>query len=334
MQTDIIVIGTGPVGLFSIFQAGMLGMKTESIDALEVIGGQCAVLYPEKPIYDIPGYPKILAQELIDQLLKQAMPFNPKFHLNQVVTAIEPINNTFKVTTSKGTQITAKGVIIAGGCGSFAPNRPPLAGIDEYEGKSVFYAVSKINDFVGQNIVIAGGGDSAVDWALSLSKVANKIYVVHRRDKFRAAPESIRQMHEIATTGKIELITGYQLSQLVGEQGKLNKVIVKDLDGQEKSLGADKLLPFFGLAQELGPMLSWGLNIKAHHICVEPTYFETNTPGIYAVGDIASYPGKLKLILTGFAEVASVMHHVYSRVFDGKALHFEHSTSKSNLVNG
>lgn len=331
METDIVIVGAGPVGLFSVFEAGMLGMRCHVIDSLEGIGGQCTALYPEKPIYDIPAHPKIMAGDLIEKLKEQAAPFNPTYHLNEQVTGLQELEDgRFELKTSSGIEITAKAIFIAAGCGSFAPNKPPLAGIEEFEGKSVFYSVFRVDDFTSKSIVIAGGGDSAVDWALSLSKVASKIYVVHRRDKFRAAPETVRQMQEIAATGKIELVTGYQLDSLVGKDGVLEAVIVKDLDGATRELAAGKLLPFFGLAQELGPLLNWGLNVKLHHIEVKPPYFETNVPGVYAVGDIGSYHGKLKLILTGFAEAASAMHHAYSRVFNGKALHFEYSTSKFN----
>jgi thioredoxin reductase (NADPH) len=328
MNTDIVIIGAGPVGLFAIFQAGMLGMRCHVIDSREIIGGQCTTLYPEKPIYDIPAYPKILAADLIDQLSQQAAPFNPTYYLQQQVISLTQDGNSFKITTSKDMVIEAKVVIIAAGPGAFGPNRPPLDGIENFEGKSVFYFVTRRQDFAAKKLVIAGGGDSAVDWAISLSEVAEKVFLVHRRDKFRASPESVRQLKQLADTGKIELVINYQLDHLIGKNGELEKVGLKDLNGKSKILPADILLPCFGLSQELGPIAGWGLDFKSHHIVVAPPYFETNISGIYAIGDIASYPGKLKLILTGFAEAASSLHHAYSKVFDGKALHFEYSTTK------
>lgn len=327
MYTDIVIIGAGPSGIFSAFQAGMLGIKSYIIDTLDVPGGQCAILYPEKPIYDIPAYPEILSQGLVDNLIKQAAPFKPEYLMSQAVTGLRQDNNIFELTTSKGNIVYAKAVIVAAGAGAFGPNRPPLEGIEKFEGKSVFYFVSKKDNFADKKIVIAGGGDSALDWAIALSNIA-KVYLVHRRNKFRAAPASIQKIHELASKGNIELIINYQLSALKGNNGFLQEVIVSDLDGNSRSLQADILLPFFGLAQNLGPILDFGLNIKTHHINVNYPYFETNIPGIYAVGDIAIYQGKLKLILTGFAESASALHHAYSRVFDGKALHFEYSTTK------
>lgn len=327
-NTDIIIIGTGPVGLFAIFQAGMLGMKSHVIDSQEAVGGQCTTLYPEKPIYDIPAYPKIMAADLIEQLELQAKPFAPTYHLGQQAVRLEMDGGLYTITTSKNIRITAKAIIIAAGCGAFGPNRPPLEGIEEFEGKSVFYVVKNRSNFAGKEIVIAGGGDSAVDWAISLSEIAKTIFLVHRRDKFKAAPESLRQLNELANNGKIQVVTNYQLSNLVGKNGVLEAVEVKNFEGNTRSLPANILLPFFGLSQELGPIADWQLNIKHHHILVDNTHFQTNIPNIYAIGDIANYPSKLKLILTGFAEAASSLHHAYGKVFEGKALHFEYSTTK------
>lgn len=327
MQTDIVIIGAGPVGIFSAFQAGMLGMKSCIIDALDVPGGQCSALYPEKPIYDIPAYPETLAQDLINNLIKQASPFDPIYLMSSQVIGLESIDSGFRLITSKDDIIEAKAVIIAAGAGSFGPNRPPLENIELYEGKSVFYSVTKPDEFAGKNIIIAGGGDSAVDWAISLSSIA-QVSLVHRRAKFRAAPASIQKIHELVEAGKIELVTNFQLAELNGSKGVLKEVIVADLDGNKKHLNADILLPFFGLSQNLGPILKFGLDVKGHCIKSDYPHFETNIPGIYAVGDIAVYAGKLKLILTGFAEVAAALHHAYARVFDGKALHFEYSTMK------
>ena len=327
MQFDVVIIGAGPSGLFSAFQAGMLGMKSAIIDTLEVVGGQCAALYPEKPIYDIPAYPQILSQDLVNKLLEQATPFSPEYFLSEQVVGLEDHGNFFKLTTSMGTVLQAKVVIIAAGAGSFGTNRPPLEKRESYEGKSIFYLVTNREYFAGKNVIIAGGGDSALDWAISLSEIAN-ISIVHRRTKFRAAPATVQKIHELDSLNKIKLITNYQLDGLKGENGILEEVIVADLDGNKKILKADILLPFFGLAQNLGPILDFGLNVNNHHIKVDYPYFETNVKGIYAVGDVATYEGKLKLILTSFAESASALHHAYSRVFDGKALHFEYSTTK------
>ncbi len=324
---DVLIIGAGPVGLFSAFQAGMLGMSCGIIDSLETIGGQCSALYPEKPIYDIPAYPKILAQDLVKELSQQAKPFKPEYFLSQQVISLEKHDNKFIIATSLGNKLQGKIILIAAGAGSFGPNRPPLANIESYEGNSIFYLVNDRNKFTDKNIVIAGGGDSAIDWAISLSEIA-KISLVHRRNKFRAAPASVEKIRDLSAAGKIDLVTNYQLNNLVGDNGFLKEIIVADLDGNKKSLKADILLPFFGLAQNLGPILDFGLNIKAHHIEVKQPYFQTNIEGIYAIGDVATYPGKLKLILTGFAESASALHHSYSRVFEGKALHFEYSTTK------
>ncbi len=329
-KTDLVIIGAGPAGLFSVFEAGMLKIKSHVIDTLEIIGGQCTALYPEKPIYDIPAHPKILATDLIEMLEAQAAPFHPVYHLNQRVEKfVKNADGSFTVTTSKNTEINCKAVIIAAGCGAFGPNRPPLEGLEEYEGKSVFYAVRNKAEFAGKKVVIAGGGDSAVDWALSLAEIAAKVYVVHRRDKFRCAPESADQMKKLAEAGKIELVIPYQLDGLEGSNGKLSAVLVKDFDGNVKSLEADYLLPFFGLAMELGPIANWGLNLNKHHIEIEDaSTMCTSIEGIYAIGDIATYKNKLKLILTGFAEAASAAHDIRKIVHPDEVFHFEYSTSK------
>ncbi len=327
MKKDVAIIGAGPVGIFSVFQAGMLGMSSVVIDSLEVIGGQCSALYPEKPIYDIPGYPSISAQLLINNLTKQAEPFNPEYLLNRQVNSLVQESNRFILNTSSGDVIESKIVLIAAGAGCFGPNRPPLENITAYEGKSVFYMVKKREAMAGKKIVVAGGGDSALDWAISLSDIAD-VTIVHRRKKFRAAPASIGKIQELEVAGKIKLVTDYQLDSLQGEGGNLSAVIVRDLDGKLREIEAEILLPFFGLSQDLGPILKFGLDTQNNYIKVSQPSYESSINGIYAVGDVAKYPGKLKLILTGFAEVSSALHHSYSRVFEGKALHFEYSTSK------
>lgn len=327
-QTDIVIVGAGPVGLFAIFEAGMLKMRAHVVDTLEAIGGQCTALYPEKPIYDIPAHPSILAGELIENLREQAAPFNPTYHLGQQVVGLEKRDSGMRATLSSGATIDCKAVIIAAGCGAFGPNRPPLDGLEAYEGKSVFYLVARREDFRGKNIVIAGGGDSAIDWAISLSELAKKVYVVHRRPKFRCAPESAARLEQLAKEGKIELVIPYQLARLEGEHGKLSGVTVATMEGEEKTLEADVLLPFFGLAMELGPIANWGLNLTHNHIEVTPATMQTSTPGIFAIGDIATYENKLKLILSGFAEAAQAAYAAYKLVHPDQALHFEYSTSK------
>ncbi|MBN8530703.1 MAG: NAD(P)/FAD-dependent oxidoreductase [Alphaproteobacteria bacterium] len=328
-STDIAIIGAGPVGLFAIFEAGMLKMRCHVIDALDMAGGQCSALYPEKPIYDIPGYPQIEAQELIAKLDEQASPFAPVYHFGQRVEKLERHEGGFLLTTSKNMKIQAKAVIIAAGCGAFGPNRPPLPGIEAYETTGgVQYYVTRREAFRGKKVVIAGGGDSAVDWAISLSELASKLYVVHRRDKFRCAPESASKLKELANSGKIEMVVPFQLEGLEGTGGKLSGVAVKDLDGHVKTLEADVLLPFFGLAMELGPIAQWGLQLDHNHIAVTQSSMETSEKGIFAIGDIAHYPAKLKLILTGFAEAAQACHAAHAIVHPDTALHFEYSTSK------
>jgi thioredoxin reductase (NADPH) len=328
-KTDIVIIGAGPAGLFAIFEAGMLKMNCHVIDTLDFIGGQCSALYPEKPIYDIPAHPQILAADLITKLEEQAKPFKPTFHLNQRVEKLEKLeNNSIKITTSANTVIEAKAVIIAAGCGAFGANRPPLVNIEEYEGKSVFYMVKKRQDFLGKKVVIAGGGDSAVDWAISLSEVAEKISVIHRRDKFRCAPESAEKLKKLALDGKIEMVVPYQLEGLQGSNGNLEKVLVKDFSNNIKEIEADVLLPFYGLAMELGPIANWGLNLHKNLIEVDFITMQTNESGIYAIGDIAHYQNKLKLILSGFAEAATACHSAYHLVYPDTVFHFEYSTSK------
>lgn len=330
LKSDIVIIGAGPVGLFAIFECGMLGYREcHVIDALPMIGGQCSALYPEKPIYDIPAQPKISGQELIDQLTAQAAPFNPTYHLNQQVTQAMPTDEGgWRLTTSVGTMIQARAVILAAGVGAFGPNRPPLDGIEGYEGTSVFYSVQRAQDFAGKRIVIAGGGDSAVDWANALVDIAAKIYVVHRRPKFRAHDHSLAQMEGYVQAGKIELVTPYQLQGLQGDGRTLTGVTVAALDGQTQTLAADCLLPFFGLSTHLGPIAEWGLGVDHGTIPVDPATMGTNQPGFYAIGDICTYPGKLKLILTGFAEAAVAAYAIRAALNPGKVFHFEYSTTQ------
>jgi len=326
---DVAIIGAGPVGLFAVFECGMLDMAAHVFDALPEPGGQCAALYPEKPIYDIPGYPRIDAAELIDRLLEQAAPFRPEFHLGAAVAGIAAVGDSgFAVETASGKRVVARAVLIAAGAGAFGPNRPPLAGIADFEGKSVFYLVRRREDFRGKRVVVAGGGDSAVDWAVSLAEIAERVLVVHRRPRFRAAPQSAALLQRFAEEGRVDLVIPYQLHALEGEGGQLSAVIVADLAGNTRRLDADCLLPFFGLATDLGPLAGWELDIEHHHIRVDPATCATSRSGIFAIGDIATYPGKLKLILSGFAEAALAAHAIYPLVHPGQALHFEYSTTK------
>lgn len=331
-RTDVAIIGAGPVGLFAVFECGMLSMACHIIDALDEPGGQCTALYPEKPIYDIPGYPHILAHDLITKLQDQAAPFKPVYHLGQQVTALERTQQgRWRLTTSSGRSIDAAVVIIAAGVGAFGPNRPPLPGIERFEsqppGLGVRYLVRRRESYRDRRVVIAGGGDSAVDWAVSLAEVAAHVAVVHRRAKFRAAPDSVEKLHALAAGGKVELVVPYQLHGLEGEGERLQTVIVSDLDGRERRLAADVLLPFFGLSQQLGPIADWGLDLHRHHIAVDPATCHAGQPGLFAIGDIVTYPGKLKLILTGFAEAALAAHSAFGVVRPGEALHFEYSTT-------
>jgi thioredoxin reductase (NADPH) len=325
---DVAVIGAGPVGLFAVFECGMLDMGCHVFDALSAPGGQCAALYPEKPIYDIPGYPRIDAAELVDRLAEQAAPFVPAFHLGHAVSRLTATAAGFVVENLAGARMAARAVIIAAGAGAFGPNRPPLLGIERFEAKSVFYLVRRREDFRGRHVVIAGGGDSAVDWALSLADIAERVIVVHRRARFRAAPQSAARLQALADQGRIELVIPYQLHALEGEDGQLSAVIVADLAGQTRRLPADCLLPFFGLATDLGPLAGWGLELDHNHIRVDPATCAASRPGIFAIGDIAAYPGKLKLILSGFAEAALAAHAIHPLVHPGEALHFEYSTTK------
>jgi thioredoxin reductase (NADPH) len=327
-RTDVAIIGAGPVGLFAVFECGMLKMKCHVVDVLGVQGGQCAALYPEKPIYDIPGQPRIEAAELIDRLVEQAAPFAPVYHLGQrVETLARQPDGRWLVGTSTGTQIDAAAVIVAAGVGAFGPNRPPLAGIEGYENRSVFYMVTRKEALRGKRVVVAGGGDSALDWSILLADIAAKVMVVHRRDKFRGAPDSVAKLHALAEAGKIELVTPYQLHGLEGAGGQLSAVTVATLDGEVRRLDADVLLPFFGLSMNLGPIADWGLALDKNHIAIDQATAATSAPGFFAVGDIATYPHKLKLILTGFAEAASAAHSIHPLAHPGEVLHFEYSTT-------
>jgi len=331
IETDAVVIGAGPCGLFSVFELGLLDMKCHLIDILDRPGGQCAELYPEKPIYDIPGYPIISGQELTDRLMEQIAPFDPVFHFQQMAESLEKLDNSkWRLTTDEGTVFDATVIIIAAGGGSFVPKKPPIPGIEEFEGTSVFYAVRKMEQFKDKNIIIVGGGDSALDWSIALAPLAKDLRLVHRREEFRAAPDSVSKMRGLADEGKMEFTLG-QISALNGKDGQLDSVVIKDKENNETEVACDCLLPFFGLTMKLGPIADFGLNLDKNLIPVDTEKFETSAPGIFAVGDINAYPGKLKLILSGFHEAALMSRQAFHYVFPDKKLRFEYTTSSSSL---
>ena len=334
IKTDALIVGAGPVGLFAVFELGLLDIKCHLIDILPKIGGQCAELYPEKPIYDIPGFPVVTGQGLIDNLMQQVEPFGPVFHLNQMVEGLESIGTPeapmFRMTTDAGTVFEAKSVLIAAGGGSFQPKKPPIAGIDAYEGKSVFYAVRKMEEFRDRTILIVGGGDSALDWTLNLQPIAKRVILMHRRDEFRAAPHSVDQMRALVADGKMDLVLG-QVMGLKGADGQLEAATIRGADNTTFDLTCDRMLPFFGLTMKLGPIADWGLNLAENLIPVDTEKFETSVPGIFAIGDINSYPGKLKLILSGFHEGALAAQKVHRYVYPDKRLLFQYTTSSSSL---
>ncbi len=329
IETDVVIIGAGPVGLFAVFELGLLDVKAHLIDILDKIGGQCAELYPEKPIYDIPGIPVVTGQQLTDQLMEQIKPFDPTFHLGERVDELSREGERFRLVTDQGTAFLAKVVVIAAGGGSFTPKRPPLEGIESFEGKSVFYSVRKMSEFVGKDVLIVGGGDSALDWTLNLQPVAKSVTLLHRRDDFRGAPHSVEKMRQLVADGKMRLMIG-QVSALHGSDGNLEGATIKTKESEER-IAATAMLPFFGLTMKLGPVANWGLNLEENLIPVDTEKFETSEPGIFAVGDINTYPGKLKLILSGFHEVALMAQKAHQYVYPGKKVLFQYTTSSSNL---
>ena len=330
IETDVVIIGAGPVGLFAVFELGLLDIKAHLIDILDKPGGQCAELYPEKPIYDIPALPEVSGQELTDRLLEQIKPFDPVFHYNERVDRLQRLpDQSFELETDAGTIFRAKVVVIAAGGGSFTPKRPPLKDIELYEGKSVFYSVRRMDEFRDRDVLIVGGGDFALDWTLSLQPIAKSLTLMHRRDDFRAAPHTVERMRSLVEEGKMRLVIG-QVTELVGADGLLSSVVVKTKAGEE-AMDCDRLLPFFGLTMKLGPVADWGLNLNENLIPVDTEKFETSETGIFAVGDINTYPGKLKLILSGFHEVALMAQKAHSYIHPDKKLLFQYTTSSSSL---
>ncbi len=333
-STDVIIIGAGPVGLFAVFELGLLDMKAHLVDILDRPGGQCAELYPEKPIYDIPALPVVSGQELTERLMEQIKPFAPVFHFSQMAEKLERTDDGWRLTTDAGTVIDARVVVIAAGGGSFMPKKPPLKNLEDYEGKSVFYAVRKIDQFRGKNVVVAGGGDSALDWALNLQPVAASLTLLHRRDDFRAAPHSVSQMRERVAAGKMNLVIS-NLTGLEGVSGNLQSLTLTEADKSTHQLPCDTLLAFYGLTMKLGPVGAicegLGATLRSNLIPVDTEKFETTVPRLFAIGDINWYPGKLKLILSGFHEAALMAQQAFRYVYPDKKLRFEYTTSSSNL---
>ncbi len=334
IATDVAIVGAGPVGLFSVFELGLLDIKCHLIDILPKVGGQCAELYPEKPIYDIPGFPIVTGQELVDSLMKQIHPFGPKFHLGEMVDSLERLGTVehplFRISTDNDKTIEAKAIFIAAGGGSFQPKKPPLAGLDAYENKSVFYSVRKMEHFRGRRVVVVGGGDSALDWVLNLHPVASRVTLIHRRDAFRAAPHSVNAMRALVEAREMDFVLG-QVTGLKGADGQLSALTLRLESGEVCDLACDDMLPLFGLTMKLGPIAQWGLNLNENLIPTDTAKFETSVPGIFAVGDINTYPGKLKLILCGFHEAALAAQRAHHYVYPDKKLTFQYTTSSTSL---
>jgi thioredoxin reductase (NADPH) len=331
VETDVIIVGAGPIGLFAVFELGLLDLKCHLIDILDRAGGQCTELYPEKPIYDIPGIPLVTGQELTDRLMQQIKPFDAQFHFGEMAKSLHRLEDgRWQLAGDAGTVLVAPVVVIAAGGGSFVPKRPPIPGIEEYEGTSVFYAVRKIEQLRGRDVLIAGGGDSALDWTLNLAPVANRLTLVHHRDGFRAAQHSVNRMRELVAEGKINFHVA-SVKALHGAAGQLEAVTLAGPDRKEWRHGANAFLPFFGLTIKLGPIAEFGLNLHENLIPVDTAKFETSTPGIFAIGDINSYPGKLKLILSGFHEAALMAQAAFHICRPNEKLRFQYTTSSSSL---
>lgn len=331
VDTDVIIIGAGPVGLFAVFELGLLDLKCHLVDILDRPGGQCAELYPEKPIYDIPALPVCTGQELTDRLIEQAKPFSPEFHFSQMAEKLEKTEDgRWCLTTDAGTRLQAPVVVIAAGGGSFVPKKPPIKGIEDFEGTSVHYAVRKMEQFRGKNILIAGGGDSALDWTINLQPLAAGMALVHRRDEFRAAPDSVKKMRDLVSGGGMDLHIA-QVGALHGANGQLEAVTLKNKEQGEFQVECDTLLAFYGLTMKLGPVAEFGLNLHENLIPVDTEKFETSQPGIFAIGDINHYPGKLKLILSGFHEAALMAQQAFRIIHPDQKLRFQYTTSSSSL---
>ena len=329
IKTDVIIIGAGPVGLFAVHQLGIKGLKAVVIDNLGKAGGQCIELYPDKPIYDIPAVPECTGEELTKNLLEQIKPFSTNFFYNERVDEVKQNNDNWIVKTNKNNQFTAPNIIIAGGVGSFEPRKLPIKGTEKYEGKSLFYSVKNKGEFENKNISIFGGGDSALDWTLELSKFS-KITLIHRRNEFRGAPHTLSEIKKLKNSGSISIKTPCQLESIEGDKS-IESILIKFDDGKTEKIKTDTILSFFGLIMKLGPISEWGLNMDKKTIEVNSENFETNKKGIFAVGDICSYPGKLKLILSGFHEVALASVECFRRARPNEKYRFEFTTSSKSI---
>ena len=330
--TDVIIIGAGPVGLFAVFELGLLGLSAHVVDILDRPGGQCAELYPEKVILDIPSRLKITGQELTNDLMAQIAPFNPVFHFQEMATSLEKRDGGgFILTTDAGTRIESHAVVIAGGGGSFTPKKPKLDRLEEFEGKSLFYAVRKKEQFRNKNVLIAGGGDSALDWTVNLQGVVSSVTLVHRRNEFRGMQATVDQMYTLVKEGKVNLQIG-DIVRINGDDGQIRSVTLRNAEKQEVDLPCDTLLPFYGLTMKLGPIADWGITLdEKDRIPVNTETFETAVPGVFCIGDMCAYPGKLKLILSGFHESALMAHGCFHYARPNQKLRFEHTTSSSNI---
>jgi len=326
ITTDICIIGAGPVGLFAVFEAGLLKMRCHLIDVLPQVGGQLSEIYPQKPIYDIPGFPTINAQQLVDGLMEQIEPFHPSFSLGERVNELFQVEDgSFVTRTSDDTEVHSKVVVIAGGLGCFEPRKPAIDGLEQFEGKGVSYMVKNPEAYRGRKVVLAGGGDSALDWTIFLADIADEVTLIHRGDTFRGAPDSAEKVFELATEGKINLILQSHINAIKGN-GHLQQVEVIGRDNETTVIEADHLIPLFGLTPKLGPIAEWGLNVDKSAIMVDTVDYSTNVKGVYAIGDINIYPGKLKLILCGFHEAALMAQSAFKHVYPDQKLSFKYTT--------
>ena len=330
IKTDCLIVGAGPVGLFAVFELGILGLSCEVVDNLDKIGGQCAELYPDKPIYDIPALPECTGLSLIENLQKQIKPFNTSFHLNERIDQISNEGDLWIVKTSANKVFETPNIFIAGGVGSFEPRKPPIESVSMFEGKGIEYSIPNKDYYAGKKIVIFGGGDSALDWTVELSKIASHITLVHRRDEFKAAQHTVSLMEGLVKEGKVDLITNHQISDVSGDT-RIKKAVIKDKSDVTQEIECDEILIFYGLKMELGPINDWGLNLNEKQISVNTENFETNLPGVFAIGDISYYPGKLKLILSGFHEAALASQKAFVRAKPDETLTFRYTTSSSDI---
>ena len=329
IEADVLIIGAGPCGLFQVFELGLLDLKAHVVDSMRQIGGQCAELYPEKPIYDIPAYPVIGAQELVDRLAEQIEPFHPRFHLGQEVQTIQRREDgRFDVTTSRDTRFIARAIVVAGGVGSFRPKQLRLPGHEPIEGRQLHYRVTERERFAGQDVIVLGGGDSALDWALELQPIARSLTLIHRRAEYRAQPASVVRMQELADAGKMQSMQG-TIAALRVEEGQLTGIEVLNADRERQLVPGNQLLVFWGLSPKLGPIAEWGLNLERNQIAVDVERFETSDPGIYAIGDICTYPGKKKLILSGFHEAAMAAFAIRHQLYPEEKIRLQYTTTSS-----